>query len=65
MENLWLAVFWSLAPTIVVSGFFYFIFRSVIRADRTERRGYAKLEAEERIKRGLPPVTVVSSPTDR
>lgn len=46
---------WSLAPTILVGLVFYLIMRSVIRADRGERRAYAKLEAEERRRRGLPP----------
>jgi hypothetical protein len=51
----WAAVLWSLLPTIVVSALFFFILRSVIRADRNERREYARIEAEERAKRGLPP----------
>ncbi|MET0734522.1 MAG: hypothetical protein ABWY55_02625 [Microbacterium sp.] len=55
MENYWVAVLWSLLPTVVVSAIFFFILRSVIRADRTERREYARIDAEERAKRGLPP----------
>lgn len=55
MENFWLAVTWSLLPTIVVAGVFFFVLRSVIRADRNERRSYARIEAQERAKRGLPP----------
>ena len=51
----WAAVVWSIAPTIVVSALFFFILRSVLRADRTERRVYARIENEERVKRGLPP----------
>ncbi len=35
---------------------FFFILRNVIRMDRTERKAYARIEAEERAKRGLPPV---------
>lgn len=50
-----MAVFWSLLPTAVVSGLFFFILRSILRTDRTERRVYACVEAEERAKRGLPP----------
>lgn len=57
MDNYWLAVFWSIAPTIVVSGLFFYVLRSIIRADRTERRVYARVEAEERAKRGLPPAS--------
>lgn len=51
----WAAVVWALAPTVLVSALFFFILRSAFRADRTERRVYARIEAEERAKRGLPP----------
>ncbi len=51
------AVIWSLLPTVVVSVVFYFVIRNVIRMDRTERKVYAKIEAEERAKRGLAPVS--------
>ena len=61
MENYWVAVLWSLLPTVVISALFFFILRSVIRADRNERRAYARIDAEERAKRGLPP-RVESSP---
>lgn len=53
MDN-WAAVVWALAPTVLISGLFFFILRSLLRADRTERRVYARIEAEERAKRGLP-----------
>jgi hypothetical protein len=56
VENYWVAVFWSLAPTLVVSALFFYVLRSIMRVDRTERRVYARIEAEERAKRGLPPV---------
>ncbi|ALJ22004.1 hypothetical protein [Microbacterium sp. No. 7] len=55
MDNFWVAAAWSLLPTIVVLGLFVFILRSILRLDRTERRLYAKIEAEERAKRGLAP----------
>ena len=48
MDDYWIAVFWSLLPTVVVSAMFFFVLRSIIRADRTERREYARIEAEER-----------------
>ncbi len=51
----WGAVVWGLIPTIVVAGLLVFVLRSILRMDRTERRAYAKVEAEERRKRGLPP----------
>ena len=54
MENYWVAVFWSLIPTVVVSALFFFVLRSILRADRTERRVYARIEAEQRAKRGMP-----------
>jgi hypothetical protein len=56
VENYWVALLWSIIPTIVVTGLFFYILRAIIRADRTERKAYAKIEAEERAKRGLPPV---------
>jgi hypothetical protein len=55
MDDYWVAVFWSLLPTIVVSAIFFFILRGIIRADRTERREYARIEAQERARLGLPP----------
>ncbi|MDQ1082813.1 MULTISPECIES: hypothetical protein [Microbacterium] len=56
MDETWTAVLWALLPTLVVSVVFFFILRNVIRMDRTERKVYAKIEAQERAKRGLPPV---------
>lgn len=55
MENYWVAVLWSLLPTVVVSALFIFVLRSVIRADRNERTQYARIEAQERARLGLPP----------
>jgi hypothetical protein len=55
MDNFWVAAFWSIIPTIVVLGLFLFILRAVVHMDRNERRVYAKIEAEERARRGLPP----------
>lgn len=62
MDNYWVAAFWSLLPTVVVSGLFFFILRSILRADRTERRVYARIEARERAKRGLPPARARQEP---
>ncbi|MFE7845334.1 hypothetical protein ACFUTX_09100 [Microbacterium sp. NPDC057407] len=56
MTDYWVAVIWTLLPTLVVSAIFFFVLRSIIRADRTERRLYARYEAKERARRGLPPV---------
>lgn len=60
MADYWVAVFWTLLPTVLVSVLFYFILRSILRADRTERRVYARMEAEERAKRGLPPASAAT-----
>jgi hypothetical protein len=47
-----------------VSLIFFFVLRSIIRSDRTERRVYAKMEAEERAKRGLPPIAPGATSAD-
>jgi cytochrome c-type biogenesis protein CcmH/NrfF len=54
MNDIWTGIIWSLAPTVLVGLMFWLIMRAIVRADRTERRVYAKMEAEERAKRGLP-----------
>jgi preprotein translocase subunit YajC len=59
------AVIWSLLPTVVVSVVFYFVIRSVLRMDRTERKAHAKIEAQERAKRGLGPVPARAPGADR
>jgi preprotein translocase subunit YajC len=59
------AVIWSLLPTVVVSVVFYFVMRSVLRMDRTERKVHAKIEAQERAKRGLAPATARAPGADR
>ncbi len=56
MDSYALAVVWSLLPTVVVLGLFVFVLRSILRMDRSERRVYAEIEAEERAKRGLAPL---------
>ena len=65
VENYWVAVFWSLIPTVVVSGLFFFVLRSILRADRTERRAYDRIEAEQRAKRGLAPLDPGAPDTPR
>lgn len=54
VDDVWAGVLWAILPTLVVSAAFFFILRGVIRMDRTERKAYARIEAEERAKRGLP-----------
>jgi len=50
IENFWGNALYSLAPTVLVGLIFWFVMWSIIRADRNERRSYAKIEAEERAK---------------
>jgi hypothetical protein len=42
-------------PTLAVGLIFWFVIRAIIRSDRTERKAFAKVEAQERAKAGLPP----------
>lgn len=55
MDNFWLGALWAITPTVLLGGVFWLIMRSVIRADRSERDVYARMEARERKRRGLPP----------
>ena len=55
-QDFWLNAIYSVTPTILVGLVFWFVLRAIIRSDRTERASYAKIEAEERAKAGLPPV---------
>ena len=53
-QEFWTGVLYSLSPTVLIGLLFWFIMRSIIRADRTERKVYAEIEAEERAKLNLP-----------
>lgn len=56
MSSEWIAnALWSLAPTIFSGILFWLLLRTILRADRTERREYTKIEAQERAKAGLAP----------
>ncbi|WP_460775612.1 hypothetical protein [Microbacterium sp. GXF7504] len=55
MDSFWVAALWSILPTIAGVVVFFYIFRAIVHMDRNERRAYAKVEAEERRKRGLAP----------
>jgi len=55
MDSFWVAALWAILPTIAAVAVFFYIFRSIVHMDRNERRAYAKVEAEERAKRGLAP----------
>lgn len=62
MENFWLNALWSLTPTVAIGLIFWFIMRSVIRMDRTERRIYARIKDQERAKlQSSPPPTPPSA----
>ena len=65
MDEYWTAVTWSILPTIVVLAVFFFVLRGIIRMDRTERRVYAQIEAEERAKRGMAPAPEEPRPAAR
>ena len=50
-SSVWGNIVFALAPTVCLGLIFWFVMRSILRADRTERKVYAKIEAEERAKR--------------
>ena len=56
-QDFWANALYSVTPTILVGLIFWFVLRAIIRGDRNERAAHAKIEAEERAKAGLPPVT--------
>jgi len=49
-QEFWSNAIFSVIPTLLVGLIFWFVIRAVIRADRTERDAYSKIEAEERAK---------------
>ena len=53
IENFWLNALYSVTPTIFIGMIFWFIMRSILRADRGEREAYFNIEREERKKRGI------------
>ena len=53
LEDYWANAVFSVTPTLLIGLVFWLIMRKIIRADRTERKVYAQIEAEERAKRGL------------
>lgn len=53
MDNFWVNAIFSIVPTLLVGVIFWIIMRSIIRMDRTERKVYARIEAEERARLGL------------
>lgn len=55
MDNWWVNAIWSITPTVIIGVFFFMVLRFILRADRTERRVFKQIEAEERERAGLPP----------
>lgn len=55
MDNIWIEAGWAILPTLAVIVIFVIVLRGILRFDRTERRAHARIEAEERAARGLPP----------
>ncbi|HLU64110.1 MAG TPA: hypothetical protein VKY66_06230 [Protaetiibacter sp.] len=49
--DFWGNAIFSVVPTIVIGLIFWYILRTIIRADRNERKVYASMEAEERARR--------------
>lgn len=60
-QEFWANALFSITPTILVGLVFWFVLRAIIRSDRNERAAYAKVEAEERVKAGLPPAATPES----
>lgn len=50
-DDFWGNAIFSIVPTLLFGLVFWFVFRAIFRADRTERDVAAKVEAEERAKR--------------
>ena len=50
-EEFWANAIFSVVPTLLFGLLFWFVFRSILRSDRTERAVAAQVEAEERAKR--------------
>lgn len=54
LNDYWTNAFWSVIPTIAVVAAFWFVLRSIIRADRNERKAHAKIEQQLRAERNQP-----------
>ena len=48
--TVWGGIVFALTPTICLGLLFWFVIRAILRMDRTERKVYAQIEAEERAK---------------
>jgi Tfp pilus assembly protein PilX len=63
-ESWWGNAIFSLVPTIVLGLIFWMVMRMILRGDRTARREYDRVEAEERAKLGLPPKGAAAAQAD-
>jgi hypothetical protein len=61
-EEFWANAVFSVTPTILVGLIFWFAMRAIFRADRTERKVYARIEAEERAKANQPAPAAAATP---
>lgn len=52
LDDFWANAIWSLAPSIGIGLMFWFVIRAVVRADRGERKAYARIEQKVRAERG-------------
>jgi hypothetical protein len=48
IQGFWGNAIYSVIPTILLGVVFWLVMRSILRADRTERKVYADIEAQER-----------------
>jgi hypothetical protein len=48
IHNFWANAIYSVVPTILLGLVFWLVMRSILRADRTERKVYSEIEVEER-----------------
>lgn len=55
MDNVWVAAAWAITPTIIFGVAFWLLLRSILRADRNERKAMQDVEREERARLGLEP----------
>ncbi|MFK4729507.1 hypothetical protein ROT00_07460 [Agromyces mediolanus] len=51
LDDFWANAIWSLAPSIGIGLIFWFVIRAVVRADRGERKAYARMEQKLRTER--------------
>ena len=57
VNDIWMNVIWPGVPTVILTAALFYLLRVVLHMDRNERKAYAKIEQQERAKRGLPPAS--------